>query len=67
MVTLPHSLTGMGVPPPVAASEADRVLFLADGSLAGELTAPTPSRVADRMLALTSHPKTPGAHMGAAA
>jgi putative ABC transport system ATP-binding protein len=52
---------------PVAASEADRVLFLADGSLAGELTAPTPSRVADRMLALTSYPKTPGARMGAAA
>ncbi|CAM3338323.1 ABC transporter ATP-binding protein [Kibdelosporangium persicum] len=34
---------------PVAASYADRVLFLADGRLAGELRSPTPQSVADRM------------------
>jgi putative ABC transport system ATP-binding protein len=34
---------------PVAASYADRVLFLADGRLAGELRSPTPRSVADRM------------------
>jgi putative ABC transport system ATP-binding protein len=34
---------------PVAASYADRVLFLADGRLAGELRSPTPRTVADRM------------------
>ncbi|MFJ1702028.1 ABC transporter ATP-binding protein [Kitasatospora sp. NPDC088346] len=39
---------------PVAASHADRVLFLADGSLAGELWRPDPQTVADRMAALTS-------------
>ncbi|SEN24594.1 ABC transporter ATP-binding protein [Actinacidiphila rubida] len=39
---------------PVAASYADRVLFLADGSLAGELADPEPAAVADRMVALTA-------------
>jgi putative ABC transport system ATP-binding protein len=34
---------------PVAASYADRVVFLADGRLAGELHAPTPESVAERM------------------
>ena len=34
---------------PVAASAAHSVLFLADGRLAGELVAPTPERVAERM------------------
>jgi putative ABC transport system ATP-binding protein len=34
---------------PVAASYADRVLFLADGRLAGELRSPTAESVADRM------------------
>jgi putative ABC transport system ATP-binding protein len=34
---------------PVAASYADRVLFLADGRFVGELTAPTAGRVAERM------------------
>ncbi|NEE03461.1 ABC transporter ATP-binding protein [Phytoactinopolyspora halotolerans] len=34
---------------PVAASYADRVLFLADGRLAGELDSPTPESVAERM------------------
>ncbi|MFI0740275.1 ABC transporter ATP-binding protein [Streptomyces sp. NPDC021100] len=39
---------------PVAAAHADRVLFLADGLLAGELTRPDPQAVADRMVALTA-------------
>ncbi|KNB50575.1 ABC transporter ATP-binding protein [Streptomyces caatingaensis] len=39
---------------PVAASRADRVLFLADGRLAGELAHPDPGTVADRMTALTA-------------
>jgi putative ABC transport system ATP-binding protein len=34
---------------PVAASYADRVLFLADGRFVGELTDPTAGRVAERM------------------
>ncbi|PRB68673.1 ABC transporter ATP-binding protein [Arthrobacter sp. MYb213] len=34
---------------PVAASYADRVLFLADGQLAGELQNPTPVAVAERL------------------
>ncbi|HJX76864.1 ABC transporter ATP-binding protein [Glutamicibacter sp.] len=34
---------------PVAASYADRVLFLADGQLAGELQDPTPEAVAERL------------------
>jgi putative ABC transport system ATP-binding protein len=34
---------------PAAAAYADRVLFLADGRLVGELTAPTADRVLDRM------------------
>ena len=37
---------------PVAASYADRVVFLADGRLADELTAPTPQSVAARMTGL---------------
>ncbi|MBB4687434.1 ABC transporter ATP-binding protein [Amycolatopsis jiangsuensis] len=34
---------------PVAAAHADRVVFLADGRVAGELTGPTPGVVAERM------------------
>jgi putative ABC transport system ATP-binding protein len=34
---------------PVAASYADRVLFLADGRIVDEMPAPTPERVLDRM------------------
>ncbi|WP_225844586.1 ABC transporter ATP-binding protein [Streptomyces sp. HPF1205] len=49
---------------PVAASYADRVLFLADGALAGELPRPDPATVADRMVALTAAAAGP---MGAAA
>ncbi|WP_338068456.1 ABC transporter ATP-binding protein [Oerskovia turbata] len=37
---------------PVAASFADRVVFLADGQVAGELVRPTPEQVADRMTRL---------------
>ncbi|MFF9850148.1 ABC transporter ATP-binding protein [Streptomyces litmocidini] len=37
---------------PVAASHADSVIFLADGRLAGELAAPTPEKVAERMTRL---------------
>ena len=37
---------------PVAASYADRVAFLADGRIAGELTGPSSAAVADRMAGL---------------
>ncbi|GAA0252170.1 ABC transporter ATP-binding protein [Saccharothrix mutabilis subsp. mutabilis] len=37
---------------PVAASHAHNVLFLADGRLAGELVAPTPAQVVERMTRL---------------
>jgi putative ABC transport system ATP-binding protein len=37
---------------PIAASYADRVVFLADGSVADELPGPTPEAVLDRMKAL---------------
>ncbi len=40
---------------PVAASYADRVLFLADGRLAGELHSPTPESVAERMTHLGAY------------
>ncbi|MFI5801772.1 ABC transporter ATP-binding protein [Streptomyces sp. NPDC051561] len=39
---------------PVAASHADRVLFLADGALVGELHRPDPQSVAARMADLTT-------------
>ena len=34
---------------PVAASYADRIIFLADGKIAGEMVEPTPDKVLDRM------------------
>ena len=37
---------------PVAAAHADRVVFLADGEVAGHLEAPSPEAVADRMTRL---------------
>jgi putative ABC transport system ATP-binding protein len=40
---------------PVAASYADRVLFIADGRLAGELHSPTPESVAERMTQLGAY------------
>jgi putative ABC transport system ATP-binding protein len=39
---------------PVAAAHADRVVFLADGRVAGFLDSPTPERVAERMTHLGS-------------
>ncbi|MBO1414452.1 ABC transporter ATP-binding protein [Streptomyces sp. FH025] len=39
---------------PVAASFADRAVFLADGTLAGELYHPDPKSVADRMVTLAT-------------
>ncbi|CAL9509040.1 ABC transporter ATP-binding protein [Streptomyces collinus] len=41
---------------PVAASYADRVLFLADGTVQGELYAPTAEQVAQRMTAMSAVP-----------
>jgi len=37
---------------PVAAAYADRVLFLADGRLVGELSGPTAERIAQQMTRL---------------
>jgi putative ABC transport system ATP-binding protein len=37
---------------PVAASFADSVVFLADGHLAGSMTAPSPAQIAERMTSL---------------
>jgi putative ABC transport system ATP-binding protein len=37
---------------PVAASYADSVLFLSDGRISGQLDAPTPDRILDRLRAL---------------
>ena len=37
---------------PVAAAHADRVVFLADGRIAGELTSPTAQAVSERMTQL---------------
>ena len=34
---------------PIAASYADRVVFLADGTIVDEMTEPTAERVLDRM------------------
>jgi putative ABC transport system ATP-binding protein len=44
---------------PVAAAHADRVLFLADGRLAGELAAPTVDAVLDRLKRLEPAPPAP--------
>ncbi|MFB9554581.1 ABC transporter ATP-binding protein [Streptomyces roseoviridis] len=51
---------------PMAAARADRVVFLVDGRLAGELHAPTPQAVAARMAGLEA-PKGPAAAVGATA
>ncbi|MFD7661383.1 ABC transporter ATP-binding protein [Streptomyces sp. NPDC059788] len=56
---LRHAVDGLGTTlvmvthDPVAASWADRVLFLADGALAGDLERPSAGQVAARMAALT--------------
>ncbi|MET9952161.1 ABC transporter ATP-binding protein [Streptomyces sp. NPDC006339] len=45
---------------PVAASYADRVLYLADGRIVDEMYAPTAEQVLDRMLLFSGgHPQTP--------
>jgi putative ABC transport system ATP-binding protein len=44
---------------PVAASYADRVVFLADGAVAGRLDRPDATTVADRVVALTTGSATP--------
>jgi putative ABC transport system ATP-binding protein len=44
---------------PVAASYADRVVFLADGKVVGELREPTAESVLDRILALEVTPAAP--------
>jgi putative ABC transport system ATP-binding protein len=52
---------------PVAASYADRVLFLADGRFVGELTGPTAERIAERMTRLepgTQQPDAAGSPTG---
>jgi putative ABC transport system ATP-binding protein len=41
---------------PVAASFADRVVFLTDGQVCGELGGPTPQSVAARMAQLEAGP-----------
>ncbi|GAA2642077.1 ABC transporter ATP-binding protein [Dactylosporangium fulvum] len=41
---------------PLAASHADRVVFLADGRVAGTMAAPTPGAVAERMANLEAAP-----------
>jgi putative ABC transport system ATP-binding protein len=46
---------------PVAAAYADRVLFLADGRLVGELTGPTAERIAQQMTRLEPGDQQPGA------
>ena len=48
---------------PVAASYADRVIFLADGRIADSLHQPTADTVLDRMLRLSATPsRYPGRH-----
>jgi putative ABC transport system ATP-binding protein len=44
---------------PVAASYADRVVFLADGRIVDDLPAPTAGSVLERMLAITASATTP--------
>ncbi len=44
----------MVTPDPVAASFADRIVFLADGHIVGEMRDPTPETVLDRMKSLGS-------------
>jgi putative ABC transport system ATP-binding protein len=43
---------------PVAASQADHVLFLADGRIVGEMDEPTPETILDRMKTIGAGPRT---------
>jgi putative ABC transport system ATP-binding protein len=51
---------------PVAAAHADRVVFLADGQLAGELQQPGVDAVADQMAHLTDRRQPASAQLGSA-
>jgi putative ABC transport system ATP-binding protein len=44
----------------MAASYADRVVFLADGQVVGQLAHPTAGAVAERMIRLGAWAETPG-------
>ena len=48
---------------PVAAAHADRVVFLADGQIAGELTSPTAHAVSERMTQLGAWADVPAADL----
>ncbi|WP_406291066.1 ABC transporter ATP-binding protein [Embleya sp. NBC_00896] len=52
---------------PVAASYADRVVFLADGRIAGELMAPTVDAIAERMTHLGAFDDAPRRGLGGSA
>ena len=43
---------------PVAASQADHVLFLGDGRIVGEMDEPTPETILDRMKTIGAGPRT---------
>ena len=43
---------------PVAASQADRVLFLGDGRIVGQMDDPTPETILDRMKTIGAGPRT---------
>ncbi|GIF67421.1 hypothetical protein Ais01nite_54560 [Asanoa ishikariensis] len=49
---------------PVAASYADRVLFLADGAVVAEILEPTADAVLDRMRTIDEGPRGPGPAVG---
>jgi putative ABC transport system ATP-binding protein len=49
---------------PVAASHADRVVFLADGQIAGEIAAPTAQAVSERMTQLGAWADEPAGTVG---
>ena len=64
-----HQTVIMVTHDPVAASYAGRVLFLADGRVAGELLAPTPDTVLDhlRRAGDPAGPSTPASQPGGGA
>jgi putative ABC transport system ATP-binding protein len=43
---------------PTAASRADRVLFLGDGRIVGQMAEPTPESILDRMKTIAAGPRT---------
>jgi putative ABC transport system ATP-binding protein len=60
-VTDMHQTIVMVTHDPNAASYADRVLFLADGRIVDEMTAPTAEAVLDRMKKFETHHETASA------